>query len=142
MTLHPYLTFGGDCRAAFTFYEELFDGTIEHMQTHGESPIAGKVPREWHDRILHTSLVIGDQRLMGSDAPPDRYRRPEGMSVTVNVDEPAEAELIFERLSDGGTIRMPMEETFWATRFGMVADRFRTPWIVNCPRPEWSPGQS
>ena len=72
---------------------------------------------------------------MGSDAPPDRYEAMKGFSVTLGVSDPAEAERIFHALADKGTIRMPIQETFWATRFGMLVDQYGTPWMINCEKP-------
>jgi PhnB protein len=133
--LNPYLNFDGNCAAAFRFYERSLGGRIEAMLTHGESPIAGQVPSEWHARIMHARLVVGDQVLMGSDVPPGQYEPPRGFAVSLVVDDPAEAERAFAALAEGGTVRMAMQETFWALRFGMLVDRFGVPWMVNCMRP-------
>ena len=77
---------------------------------------------------------MGDEVLMGSDAPPDRYEAMRGFSVTIGVNDPTEAERIFHALAESGTVRMPIQETFWAVRFGMLVDRFGTPWMINCER--------
>lgn len=132
MRVDPYLNFDGNCAEAFRFYEQLLGGELEIM-THGESPVAGEVPPEWHDRILHASLRLGDALLMASDAPPDRYQPPQGNYVSLAVEEPAQAERIFSALAEGGQVTMPFEKTFWAAGgFGMVTDRFGTPWMINC----------
>ena len=81
---------------------------------------------------MHARLIIGDEVLMGSDAPPDRYEPMKGITVTLGVDEPADAERIFSALAEGGTVQMPIQQTFWAVRFGMLTDRFGTPWMINC----------
>ncbi|HEV2131294.1 MAG TPA: VOC family protein [Longimicrobiaceae bacterium] len=133
MRIDPYLNFDGDCAEAFRFYEQLLGGEIDTMMTHGESPIANEVPPEWHPRILHASLRLGDALLMASDAPPDRYQPPQGNYVSLLVEEPREAERIFHALAEGGRVTMPFEKTFWASGgFGMVTDRFGTPWMINC----------
>jgi PhnB protein len=132
MQLSPYLNFAGRCAEAFRFYEQLLGGTIEVMMTHGESPIAGQVPPEQHHYILHASLLIGEQRLLASDAPPQHFRPAQGMHVSLSVDDPAEAERIYAGLAEGATVEMPLGETFWAKRFAMLVDRFGTPWIINC----------
>lgn len=132
MQFHSYLVFDGDCREAFEFYADVFGGAVEAMQTHGDSPIADEVAPDWHDRILHASLYVGDALLMGSDAPPDRFERPQGFSVSVSVDDAAEAERVYHALADGGRETMPLGETFWATRFGMLVDRYGVPWMVSC----------
>ena len=135
MQIHPYLNFDGQCREAFTFYQQCLGGTIEMMQTHGESPIAGDVPPEWHDRILHARLTVGAAVLMGSDSPPEYYAQPQGLYVSLQVDDPADADRIFRTLAEGGAVTMPFEKTFWAAGgFGMLVDRFGTPWMVNCDR--------
>ena len=132
MQLNPCLSFNGQCKAAFQFYQQCFGGNIQTMMTWGESPMADQVPSEWHDRIIHTTLIVGDGALLGSDAPPDRYEEPKGFSVTVQIDDPAEADRVFNALAENGTVQMPIQKTFWATRFGMCIDRFGTPWMVNC----------
>ena len=134
MQLNPYLVFNGQCGAAFKFYEQCFGGRIEMMMTHGESPMAAQSPPEWRDKIMHVRLAIGDKVLMGSDAPPDRYQKPQGFSISLGIDDPAEAERIFNALSQDATVQMPLQQTFWAARFGMLTDRFGTPWMVNCEK--------
>jgi PhnB protein len=132
---HPYLNFNGQCREAFALYERCLGGKIEMMMTHGESPIAADVPSDWHDRILHARLVAGDVVLLASDSPPEMYEAPQGIHVSLLVDDPSEAARIFETLAAGGTVTMPFEKTFWAAGgFGMLVDRFGTPWMVNCER--------
>jgi len=132
MQLNPYLTFNGKCEAAFKFYEQCLRGKIEIMMTHGDSPMAQQVPSEWRNKIIHTRLTVGDNVLMGSDAPPERYEEMKGFSVSLSVDDPAEAERIFNALVANGTVRMPLQKTFWAVRFGMLVDQFGVPWMVNC----------
>ncbi|MBA2670431.1 MAG: VOC family protein [Gemmatimonadetes bacterium] len=132
MQLNPYLNFDGDCEAAFEFYEQCLGGEIVTMQTHGDSPIADEVPSEWRDKILHARLTIGDVVLMGSDSPSEYYQKPQGLYAALQVDDAADAERIFHALAENGTVTMPMQETFWAARFGMLVDRFGTPWMVNC----------
>ena len=135
MQLNPYLNFNGQCEAAFKFYERCLGGKIEFMLTHGDSPMAQQVPAEWRNKVMHARLVVGDKILMGSDAPPDRYEAPKGFSVSLGIDQPAEAERIFKALAENGTVQMPLQETFWALRFGVLVDRFGIPWMVNCERP-------
>ncbi|WP_103670242.1 VOC family protein [Pseudanabaena sp. BC1403] len=132
MQLNPYLTFNGQCEAAFKFYEQCLGGKIVMMMTHGESPMAEKTAEAWRNKILHAQLTIGDIVLMGSDAPPDYFEKPQGFSVNLQFEDVAEAERVFQTLSESGTIRMPLQETFWAKRFGMFVDRFGIPWMVNC----------
>jgi PhnB protein len=132
MQMNPYLTFNGQCEAAFKFYEKCLGAKIVMMMMHEGTPAAEHVPAEWRNKILHARLQIGDQVVMGSDAPPDRYEQPKGFSVSVSVDDPAEADRIFGALAEQGTVRMAIQKTFWAIRFGTLVDRFGIPWMINC----------
>jgi PhnB protein len=131
MEIAPYLNFNGDCGAAFKLYEKVLGGKIVTMQTHGDSPMKDQVPPDWHDRVIHVRLEAGGLALMGSDAPPEQYSKPQGLYVSVSVPDAAEAKRIFDGLSAQGTVTMPFESTFWSAGFGMLVDRFGTPWMVN-----------
>jgi PhnB protein len=102
------------------------------MMTYGDSPAPEPTPPELRSRIMHARLTVGDATLMGSDAPPQFFSQPQGFSVSIAVTDADESERIFKELADGGTVRMPLQETFWAKRFGVFIDRFGTPWMVNC----------
>jgi len=132
MQLNPYLVFNGQCEAAFKFYEECLGGRIQTMMTWGDSPMAAQVPSEWRDKIIHATLIVGESALGGSDAPPDRYEKPRGLSVTIQLKDAAEAESIFNELAENGMVQMPLQKTFWSPGFGMCVDRFGIPWMVNC----------
>jgi PhnB protein len=134
MQLNPCLTFDGQCETAFKFYERCLGGNIAAMLTYGTSPMAEQVPAEWRNKVMHARLVVGDEVLMGSDAPPGRYEKPQGVTVTLGVDDVGEAERIFSALAEGASVGMPLQETFWAVRFGMLVDRFGIPWMINCER--------
>ena len=134
MQMNPYLTFKGQCEAAFKFYEQVLGGKIVAMIPHEGTPAADHVPAEWRSKIMHARLVLDDKVLMGSDAPPGMSEDMKGSSVPLGVDKPAEAERIFHAVAEDGTVRMPIQETFWATRFGMLTDRFGTPWMINCEK--------
>lgn len=131
MKMNAYLMFDGRCEAAFRFYEQVFGGKLE-LLTYGRSPMAEQTPPEQRDKVMHVSLTVGDSVLMGSDAPPQFYEPMQGFHVTLVIDDPAEAERVFDALAEGGTVRMALQQTFWAARFGMLVDRFGTPWMVNC----------
>lgn len=135
MRLDPYLTFDGTCAEAFAFYERCFGAKAGMTMRYGDSPMAEQTPPEFRNKIMHTRLDVAGVALMGSDAPPGRYARPAGTMVSIGADDPAEAERIFAALAEGGQVGMPIQETFWARRFGMVTDRFGTPWMVNCEKP-------
>jgi PhnB protein len=136
MQMNPYLHFNGHCKTAFEFYERCLGGKIEAMMPHSGTPAEAHVPPEWRDKILHARLVVNGEVIMGSDAPPGHYQKPQGFSVAVNVRDPSEAERVFHALSEKGNIGMPIQETFWAIRFGMLTDQFGVPWLVNCEKPE------
>lgn len=130
--MNPYLLFNGDCEAAIRFYEKSLGGKVEAMFTHEGTPMEKMVPAEWRKKIIHARLALGDKVLMASDCPPDRYVKPQGFSVNLNCKTPAEAERVFSALAENGAVQMPLQQTFWAARFGMVTDRFGTPWMINC----------
>ena len=132
MRLNPHLNFNGQCEVAFKFYEQCLGGNIQTMMTWGESPMADQVPSEWRDRIIHATLIVGDTALGGGDAPPESYEEPRGFAITIQINDPAEAERIFHALAENGKVTMPLQQTFWAARFGMLVDRFGIPWMVNC----------
>ena len=131
MNIVPYLFFNGTCAEAFRFYERVLGGKIVEMLPHAGTPASAYVPADWQDKIMHARLVVGDAVIMASDAPPQHRKTPQGFSVSVHVKEESEAERIFKALAEGGTVTMPMEKTFWAARFGMLVDRYGTPWMIN-----------
>ena len=136
MRMTTYLNFNGDCEDAFRFYATVFGGEIIELMRFEGSPAAEHVPADWHGKVMHVGLTIGDEILMGSDGMPERYDPPQGFAVSLQLDnEPTEAERLFNALADSGTVTMPFTETFWALRFGMVTDRFGTPWMINCNHP-------
>jgi PhnB protein len=130
--MNPYLLFNGDCEAAMRFYEKSLGGKLEAMFTHEGTPMEKMVPAEWRKKIIHACLKVGDNVLMASDCPPDRYVKPQGFSVNLDFKSPAEAERAFNALAENGSVQMPLQQTFWAAKFGMVTDRFGTPWMINC----------
>lgn len=131
-----YLFFNGQCQAAFKFYEKCLDGKIIDMMTYDDtpkdSPMAEPPSPEMRHKIMHAYLVVGDVELMGSDSPPEYFETPQGFSVSLHFQDVAEAEQIFHALAENGTVRMPLAETFWASRFGMLVDQFGIPWMINC----------
>ena len=132
MELSTYLNFNGQCAEAFKVYEGLLGGRIVMMQRHGDSPMKDQVAADWQDKVLHARLELGQQALMGSDAPPDRYSAPKGIFVSISIGDVTQARRIFSGLAEGGSVEMPFEKTFWAAGFGMLVDRFGVPWMVNC----------
>lgn len=135
MKLSTHLGFDGNCDEAMKFYESTFGGKIEFRMTWAESPMCDQVEEAFRDRIMHQAVKVGDTVLMGADAPPGRYQKPQGIVVSISVPDVDEAERVFKTLAEGGSVQMPFQETFWAKGFGMLTDRFAIPWMVNCEKP-------
>jgi PhnB protein len=136
MKLNPYLLFDGNCEDAFKTYNKILGGEIVAMIPAEGTPAAESWPKEWRKKIIHARLMVDGVSLMGSDCPPERFEKMQGFSVTLNVKEPAEAERIFDALAKDGETRMPLGETFFAIKFGMCTDKFGTPWMVVCEKPQ------
>jgi PhnB protein len=134
MRFIPHLIFDGRCEAAFQFYQRSLGGNLVTMLTYGSSPMAGQVPAEWRDKIVHANLTIGDTELIGADAFPDLYQRPQGFFVLLEVSSPERAEQTFSALSEKGTVLMPIHKTFWSLAFGALVDQFGIPWEITCPQ--------
>lgn len=132
MKVNPYLSFKGDCEAAFKFYEQCLGARIGAIFRYGGSPAAGQVPADWSDKVMHGNVTFGEQVLQGADVAPQAYEEPKGFSFSIQLSDPLEAERIFRELADGGKVLIQLEKTFWAERFGMVVDRFGVPWLINC----------
>jgi PhnB protein len=131
MQMNPYLTFNGQCEAAFKFYEKCLGAKITFMMPHEGTPLANDVPSDWRKKILHVSLQVSDRLLQGADCPPDHYQKPAGFSVKLDPKDAAEAERVFSALAENGTVQIPLQETFWAIPFGMLVDRFGILWTIN-----------
>jgi PhnB protein len=140
MQFTPYLDFDGNCAEAFAFYAKLFNGTIDYQGTYGEMPASEgtpSIPESARQRIMHVHLKAGEQSLMGSDAMPGAdpscggYQPAQGLWVSVQPANVAEGRRMFDALAEGGQTIMPFAATFWSAGFGMVKDRFGTPWMVN-----------
>jgi PhnB protein len=131
MLVNPYLMFNGNCAEALKFYEQAIGAKIEFSMPFAGSPAADTVPADFANKILHATMLIGDTKVMASDAPPGHYHAPQGISVSLSLDDPAKGEEIFKALSEDGQVQMPYQPTFWAAGFGMCTDRFGIPWMVN-----------
>ncbi len=132
---HPiaYLAFNGNCAEAMRFYESALGGKLEILMNGADSPMAAQIPKEFAQRILHARLALGGGGyLYAGDAPANMpYQGIHGVSLTLNYDSVAEAQRIFDKLAAGGKVTMAMAPSFWAKTFGMLIDKFGTPWIVN-----------
>ena len=130
--LDTYVFFDGNCAEAMRFYERTLGGKLEVLMTHGESPMAAQTPPGSADRILHARLVVDGRVLMASDGMVGQpYEGMKSFSVSLIYPTAAEARRIFDALAKGGQVQMAFEKTFWAEGFGMLVDRFGTPWMVN-----------
>lgn len=132
MEMNPNLSFKGECEAAFKFYEQCLGGTLGTVFRYAGTPLRDQVPADWQDKVMHASLTVGSHVLMGGDVAPERYEEPKGISLSLQLDDTADAERIFRQLSSNGRIVAPLEKTFWAARFGVVIDRFGITWLINC----------
>ncbi len=113
-------------------YQECLGGTATFRLTWGDSPMAQQAPVEWRNKILHATLTVGATVFHGGDAVPGSYESPQGFQLQLNLDDATEAERVFSRLAEGGQVTVPLQQTFWAERFGAVVDRFGIPWAINC----------
>jgi len=126
--LEIYVNYPGHCKEAFLFYEQHLGGKIAMMMTHQQQPGATNFPENWKDAILHARLEIGNTALLGADVPNAEPMR--SAYLTLQLETATEAERIYALLSEGGEIFMKMEETFYASRFAMLRDRFGTSWML------------
>jgi PhnB protein len=133
MKMYTYVNFAGKCAEAFRFYEQHLGAKISMMMTHGQAPDQTHVRPEWKNAVLHARLSVGETELMGADIPTAEPMRSAYLSLLVGSD--AEAERVFSALSGGGEVFMPMQETFFATRFGQLRDRFGLNWMILHERP-------
>jgi PhnB protein len=131
-TLDSYLFFTNQCAPAMRFYERTLGGKLEYLLTYAQSPEPQQCPADAGDLVMHASLRLGDRLLMASDVPPGMGPKAmAGFAVSLTYPAAQEARRIFDALSEGGSVTMPMQETFWSHSFGMLTDRFGTPWMIN-----------
>jgi PhnB protein len=129
----PYLSFNGNCAEAMRFYERALGGTLEVLQRGADSPMAAQVPPEHADRIIHARLALpGGGVLYAGDCPPQmKHTGIHGVALTLNYDTVAQATSVFNALAEGGAVSMGLQPMYWAKIWGMLTDKFGTPWIVN-----------
>jgi PhnB protein len=139
MHINTYLAFNGNCEEAFKFYEKCLSGKIIGLMKYGESPMADQTAPDWKDKIMHARMEVGDQAIMGADAPPKMFNGNHGFTVSITVADPAEAQRLWDGLAEGAKVHMPLAKTFWSPAFGMLVDRFGIPWMVNTENPEHRP---
>jgi PhnB protein len=132
MKIRVHLGFNGQCEVAFRAYQRILGGDLVTMLTYGESPMAAQSPVAMHDKVVHATLKLQDQELLGADVAPDDFERPQGFSVVLELPSLAEGERIFSALAEGGAVRVQFQKTFWSPGYGMLVDRFGVPWEINC----------
>lgn len=135
MYVTPYIFFSGNCAEACRYYEKVIGARIMMSMTYGQSPAAEHVPKDMHDKVIHASLMVGNTVVMASDGTSeDTGERAGGYALTLTAETPATAEKVFNALADGGTVKMKMDKTFFAERFGQLQDRFGISWMVICEK--------
>jgi PhnB protein len=135
MKLNTYLNYGGNCAEAFHFYEEHLGGKIVFMMTFAQMPDPKQIPPGMENGVLHVCMSLGETQVMASDVQPERFQPMRSAYLSLGVDSDEEAERVYKLLTDGGEIFMPIQETFFATRFAMLRDKFGTSWMVVHNRP-------
>ncbi len=136
MQMNVHLNFQGNCAEAFDFYNKVFRAKSAFTMKYGEAPASAPVPPDWNDKIMHTSMPLGDGLLMGCDAPLGRATPIGGVQISVESKDQAEVKRIYEALEKGGSVQMPMAQTFWSPMFGMCTDKFGVAWMVGMPGAE------
>jgi PhnB protein len=136
MKLNTFLNFGGNCEAAFRFYEQHLGGKITMLMRRSEQPEQPVTWPSWENSIQYAYMDLGETQLMASDVPPERFQPMRSVYLSLTVEGADEAERIWALLSAGGQIFMPMEETFFATRFGQLRDKFGTSWMIVALKPQ------
>ncbi|MFK7864555.1 MAG: VOC family protein [Pseudohongiellaceae bacterium] len=131
MKLVPHLTFDGNCKEAFEFYKDLFGGSL-FMITFGESPAASHVPADWKDKIVHATLSLAETDIAGADVYGDEFKPAQGFYLLLEPKNKLEAEKLFSALSDGGDVKVSLQEEFWSIAYACLIDKFGTPWEISC----------
>lgn len=133
MQVNPYISYNGNCEEALKFYQKALGARIEATHRYADAPPEMPCPPDYKNKIMHARVTIDGEVLMASDAPPGHYKPAQGFSVSLQVEDPADAERRFNALADGGSVNMPFGKTFFSKGFGMCVDKFGIPWMVNCP---------
>ena len=140
MQLALYLQFSGQCDEAFRFYEKVLSGKITYLGRYGDSPMADRVAPEWAKKIMNVTIECTGQRIHGCDAPPDRQGPMQGFALSLKTASVAESEKLFQTLAEGGTVTMPLQQTFWSPGFGMFDDKYGVSWMINTAEPSAQQG--
>lgn len=132
MKLIPYLAFNGQCEEALTFYRDCLNGQIERTLYYGKDQDIGmEIPDHVVGQVMHMALRIGDDAIMGSDHM-EPVSKDGNITLNIEFSRVEELESVFNALSTGGEVTMPLQNTFWNARFGTLTDKFGTKWTLNC----------
>lgn len=134
MNFSPFVMFDGDCETAFVYYHSIFGGELELLR-YSDAPLMDKPEAQMDNKILYAELVIGPQKLMGSDATYRLYQPQQGVLVAWQADSEDEVERVFAALADGGMVRQALTYAFWTPKYGLVEDKFGMVWLVSCRKP-------
>jgi len=130
MKLNVHLNFNGNAEEAFAFYKDVFRADNLFVMKWGQSPQPAPMPPGWENKVMHASLNMGKGILMGCDAPEASGKPMQGFQVSVESDDAAEVERVYNALKEEGSVQMPLEPTFWSPLFGMCTDKFGVAWMV------------
>lgn len=133
MQVHPYLDFNGRCEEAIEFYRRALGAEVEHIHRFKDSPDPHMCSPGTENKVMHTTFRVGNATIMASDGHCNGLSNFQGFSLSINLSNATEAERLFAALTDGGQVTMPLTTTFFAARFGMVADRFGVHWMIHVP---------
>lgn len=130
--VNPYIAFKGNCQEAIDFYTGALDAQLLFSQKWGETPHSAP---GMEDKIMHATLKVGDSQIMMCDTPDSEVAAGGNISLAIGLNDVAKARVLFDKMSDGGNVTMPLDKTFWAEAFGMLTDRFGNNWMFNCENP-------
>ena len=136
MKTNVHLGFQGKCDEAFSLYEKVFGTKRQMTMRWGDAPGGPPATPETKDLVMHTSMPVGSITLMGADAPPGKGKPFGGFEISIEDQDQATVKRIFDALSEGGSVFMPLAPTFWSPLFGMCTDKFGVSWMVSVPGPQ------
>ena len=131
MKVITYVHFPGECEEAINFYKDSLNGEIVQMSRMGDSKM--EVAETLKQKIMHARLKVGDDEIYMSDTfEPASITKGNNVSISLDIESPDKMEKMFNKLASGGTIKMPLQDTFWGAKFGMLVDKFGINWMMNC----------
>jgi PhnB protein len=134
LELEPYLFFYGKCEEALNFYKGIFGGEITSIMRMKEAPPEMAAPPNWSDKIMHARFSAPSVKFMASDGRPDTVSADGNIALSLSTRDQTEGTRVFDKLAQGGTVDMPLQDTFWGARFGVLKDKYGIEWMVNCDK--------